>query len=189
MPSAIPSASPPPEEPATAADRVDEALEADLIDFPTAVLYRMYASFGDPRLPEDLQGPAVDEDPLPFVVATDPTVTLPDEIRAELATYLARPTDPDSAFHGTAGAGAVPALARSNAVTAALTCVDAWASQPASVPMKTWARCVGATNRSSQRASPSPMPSSASSSTSRASGAGTCSTSTPGSGFGRRAAR
>src|SRR5688500_12371477 len=44
-----PPPSPPPSEPAGAADQIVAAMEAGEIDYPTSLLYRMYAVMGDPR--------------------------------------------------------------------------------------------------------------------------------------------
>ena len=139
---------PPSAAPTTSADQIVAAMEAGEIDFPTSLLYRMYAMFGDPRLPSEFDGPADEEDLAPLLLATDPEVELPDDIRALMETYIVRPTDPLSAFSGARETDTTSltsrALASVGGPVAALACgANGWAAQNAAVPIKVWARCTG----------------------------------------------
>lgn len=149
---------PPPAEPIGAASQIVAAMEAGLIDYPTSLLYRMYAVVGDPRLPAEFDGPTEGEDLAPFVVPDDPDLELPADIRALMDPYLVRPTDPLSAYSGelepATGTGAPRAMAfladpvldpRDPLGPVALVACNerGWAAQNATVPIKVWARCTG----------------------------------------------
>jgi hypothetical protein len=157
LPSAAPSSpgptestplAPPPAAPTAAADQIDAAMEAGDIDYPTAVLYRIYAVVGDPRLPAEFDGSSDGEDSAPFFAATDPDVELPAEIRALIEPYLLRPTDPLSAFSGEREPDAQAFSARASSLREGPIALEAcdqngWAAQNATVPIKVWARCTG----------------------------------------------
>lgn len=138
----------PPAAPATSSDRIEAALEAGEIDYPTSLLYRMYALFGDPRLPAQLDGPSAGEDMQPFLGATDSDEQMPADTLSLLEPYLVRPTDPQSAFSGQREPAALAQLAPREAAGPRPVALEAcnesgWASQNATVPIKVWARCTG----------------------------------------------
>lgn len=118
------------------------------IDYPTSLLYRMYAVVGDPRLPAEFDGPTDGEDLTPFLVLSDPDVELPPDIRALMDPYLVRPTDPRSAYSGerepATAMDASRAMAYLRGPVALTACNErGWAAQNATVPIKVWARCTG----------------------------------------------
>lgn len=95
-PGATPGA-PLPEE-VTPADLIAEAEVAGLIDHATALRYRVYALFEDPRLPGEYLGDAWGEDNAAIDEIRLRPDTVPPDLLADLAPYLARPTNPSSAF-------------------------------------------------------------------------------------------
>ena len=75
------------------------ALRDGVIDYPTSLVYRAWALFHDPRLPEafDGSGPAGD-DGLLFAEVRVMANVLPLAAREEVEAYLLRPDDPRSPF-------------------------------------------------------------------------------------------
>jgi hypothetical protein len=130
------------------------ALTAGDIDYPTSLLYRAYAMFGDSRLPAQYAGGANPHNDSFFREASNPD--LPDNVKAELAPFLARPTDPASIFQQSAAAAQkLSGRARANATAsdAATPCTLAegeveksgWKSVLLSadnaVPVRFWIQC------------------------------------------------
>ena len=77
---------------------IAQALQAGQIDYPTSVLYRAYALFGDPRLPQAYQGSGSSlEDEGFFFEARQPD--LPAAIQTQLRPFLVRPSSPESIFN------------------------------------------------------------------------------------------
>jgi hypothetical protein len=89
---------PQPESP-TSAELILADLDAGRIDQPTALLYRVFAMFGDARLPAGYATDGWQEDGAAIALATDQLDTLPAEIASEVRPFLARPTDPQSVFN------------------------------------------------------------------------------------------
>lgn len=85
-------------------DRILAALDEGRIDEPTALLYRVYALFGDARLPGEYVTDRWEEDAGAMAAAAAQLDTLPPEIAAELRPFVARPTDPVSVWHDVAAA-------------------------------------------------------------------------------------
>ena len=76
---------------------IDDALRAGRIDLGTALLYRAYALFADPRLPAEFDGVGTEpEDSRLLIEIAD--ATLSDAARALLEPFTVRPTDPRSVF-------------------------------------------------------------------------------------------
>lgn len=124
------------------------AVEAGSISYDTSLLYRAYALFGDPRLPQQFQGSgSVNEDPVLFAAATDPANTLAPDIQAALHPFIVRPTAPDSYFHQLAGTTALAGPAARLAPTDGAAhprdtaCAAGWVTQDAPNPaqVKVWA--------------------------------------------------
>jgi hypothetical protein len=151
-----PAATTPPvaQEP-TSVDRILEARDAGSLDEPTALLYRVYAIFGDPRLPAEYASTTWDEDGGALAEAALQIDTLPPEVAAELRPYLARPTDPSSVFHGSGAIGMVPgtavlamarpAPAHDPDAPAAVVCDRAtnWGYIDGAEPWRVWGPCNG----------------------------------------------
>ncbi len=81
----------------TAQQLIAADLAAGRIDANTALLYRAYAMYGDPRLPEQYGGGFMIEDAAFFQLAQDPN--LPAEMKARLEPFLVRPDDPQSVYN------------------------------------------------------------------------------------------
>ncbi len=143
-------------DPTTSRDLIAAALAAGQIDWPTSLLDRIWAQWGDPRLPSALVAPGSSTgDDLgigidSFLFRKD----IPDGVYASMQPYLVRPTDPSSAFYPKGrtaltalGAGVAPAVARpaSDVVTALADCGPSspWASQNGLHAFKVWATCTG----------------------------------------------
>jgi len=104
-----PSGPPPaPDSDPTSADLIEAALAAGTIDAPTALLYRVYSTFSDLRLPEEYRTPVSAGDDWAMFQAQTTIDTLPPEIAAELRPFLARPTARESVFHGAAATSYLP---------------------------------------------------------------------------------
>jgi len=82
----------------SAADLIlaDEA--AGRIDPTAALLYRVWATFGDPRLPAAYAEGGWSEDSAALAVAQSTLGSLPPEVAAQIQPDLVRPTDPVSPF-------------------------------------------------------------------------------------------
>lgn len=83
----------------TSADLIQADLDAGRIDRPTSILYRVYAIFGDPRLPAAYRSTVVVEDGAALAAARIELDTFPQAVADELRPYLVRPTDPASVFY------------------------------------------------------------------------------------------
>lgn len=121
-------------------------LEAGTIDYKTSMLYRAYALFGDARLPAQYKG-AVDPDNDGFFLeASEPDQ--PDAVKAELAPFLARPTDAASAFQAKPrGAAKRGAPEPSGCVPApGQTELNGWKSVRGTHPIRVWIGCGGETD-------------------------------------------
>jgi hypothetical protein len=143
-------------EPTTAEDLIATALAGGQIDWPTALRDRIWANWGDSRMPSELlgAGPGTQDDVGigidPYLFSSD----IPDDVYAQIEPYLVRPTDPTSAFYpgavaaitssGSAGAMAA-APPGSDGLTAMDDCGESapWASQNGLHPFKVWAPCTG----------------------------------------------
>ncbi|MFP4597718.1 MAG: hypothetical protein ACLFVJ_05675 [Persicimonas sp.] len=80
-------------------DLIDEALDDGDIDEATALLYRVYASFGDPQLPEQYWGHRSSANGTGLMIeVVSEYDSLPEEIQSALDPFLRRPTDVESAF-------------------------------------------------------------------------------------------
>lgn len=87
-----------PELPPTSTDLILQAERDGEIDAATALLYRMWAQFNSPSLPDELRG-APPHDLALFGEVAQVWDELPEEIRDQLQPYLLRPSDPDSVFN------------------------------------------------------------------------------------------
>lgn len=133
---------------------IQRAVEEGRLDFATSLLYRAYAFFEDPRLPDEFRGDgSLHEDPGLFILPDAMGDELPEGIRQQLDPFLVPPTDPTSIFSepdDTAAYG--PQVGALGPVvglgpSAQLECRDGWASRHATVPIKVWARCTGSYER------------------------------------------
>jgi hypothetical protein len=77
-------------------------------------LYRIYAMFGDARLPAEYATASWDDDQAALSYLATSIDTLPANIADEIRPFLARPTDPLSVFHEDGGTALLP-LADPNA--------------------------------------------------------------------------
>ena len=88
---------PAPDEPPTSIGLIANALAAGTIDYPTSLVYRAYALFGDSRLPPVYDGALRrGEDQGLFLEASGMWGTLTPEMRAALEPFVVRPSDPRS---------------------------------------------------------------------------------------------
>ena len=84
---------------------IADALAAGTIDFPTSLLYRAYALFGDSRLPPAYDGELWQgEDEALFLEASRAWGGLAPEVRDALEPFMVRPTDPKSIYYSPAPA-------------------------------------------------------------------------------------
>jgi hypothetical protein len=111
------------------------------IDYPTSLLYRAYALFGDPRLPADLAGSgSVGEDDSLFREIPYHWNELSRTTQDLLAPFVARPANPRSRFFQS-GSTAVNSAAASAQDSQ---CQDGWISRDSpSNPYKLWMHCTG----------------------------------------------
>lgn len=141
---------------ATSADLIRAAVDAGSLDDATGLLYRIYAVFGDPRLPAQFATGGPHEDVEAMMRAPLEIDRLPPAVAAELRPYLARPTDPSSPFFDIAAGEADQNAARLAAFTpggiqmtvrqaapAAVTCDPAthWGSAVGTHRFRVWGRC------------------------------------------------
>ncbi|HEX6607729.1 MAG TPA: S-layer homology domain-containing protein, partial [Chloroflexia bacterium] len=82
--------------PASAQQLIAAAYQAGQIDYPTSLLYRAYALFGDTRLPASYQGVGSTGDAMLFREIAAGRATLPASVLAQLQPFLVRPDDPAS---------------------------------------------------------------------------------------------
>ncbi len=119
---------------------IAKALAAGVIDYPTSLLYRAYAQFGDARLPDAYQGDLLEEDSTLQREYTASAGTLPASIKALLSPFMVRPDVAVSAWSVYATAH-MPSGIQGNTAT---TCTGQWASATSTAPgvnAKVWATC------------------------------------------------
>lgn len=87
-----------PEPPPTSTQLIAEATAAGMIDEPTALLYRTWSTFGDPRLPQEFIGAPETHDLALIAQLRERLDDLPDDIRAQIEPFLLRPSNPASIF-------------------------------------------------------------------------------------------
>ncbi|MEA2528191.1 MAG: hypothetical protein QOF73_5418 [Thermomicrobiales bacterium] len=127
---------------------IEARLRTGEIDYPTSLLYRAYALFGDPRLPADLAGSgSAGEDSRLFREIPRQWNYLPKETQDLLTPFVARPTDPSSRFFRPGGTSADAGAVAESAANAALAdeeCQDGWISRNGPQhPYKLWMHCTG----------------------------------------------
>ena len=85
------------DEPRSSYNLIDEALTASRIDAETAYRYRVFAAFGDSRLPASYRGTVVPADPPSQVWSVGEVLgTLSPQTQSELAPFFMRPDEPGS---------------------------------------------------------------------------------------------
>lgn len=104
---------------ATSEQLIAQALESGEIDEPTSLLYRTWLFFGDSLLPEEYLGAPAPHDEGFIHELRAKLDGLPEDIRAQVDSYLLRPADPASAFNAQAEPAASADQAASQAHTAA----------------------------------------------------------------------
>jgi hypothetical protein len=128
-------------------DKILADVEAGKIDADTGLMYRIFASFADSRLPAEYAGgpPDVDQAALDESAFRLDKGDLPGTIADAVRPYLLRPTNPDSAFYGGPttgfrGTDLVPALFVGQDQPACG--ANGWATlKSATQPVKVWVRC------------------------------------------------
>ena len=161
----IPATSAPPsnEEPGgrTSADLIRAAVAAGSLDDATGLLYRVYAVFGDPRLPAEFATGVAHEDFQALMRAPLDIDRLPAAVADQLRPYVVRPTDPSSLFFDTSAAeatgdatlAAVRTGSLGKSVPQAISPVEVvcdpvtrWGSALGTHRFKVWGRCGDATS-------------------------------------------
>jgi hypothetical protein len=124
-------------------DLIRRAQADGRLDARTAMLYRVFALFGAPELPAEYRSDVWAEDNAVLAHAQSELEHLPSDVAEAIRPFLARPTDPSSAFHGRpASASLQLASTRSSVRTAAVTCgANGWASIDGVSHFKVWGRC------------------------------------------------
>jgi hypothetical protein len=121
---------------------IEARLLSGAIDYPTSLVYRAYALFGDPRLPADLagSGATVEDDGL-FREIPYTWDKLPRKTQDLLTPFIVRPTDPRSRFFSSRSLAAdAPAASAQNDGE----CQDGWISRDSGkFPYKLWMHCTG----------------------------------------------
>ena len=138
----------------TAAELIEADRAAGRIDGATALQYRVFAIFGDPRLPDAYAAAPAGEDRAALHDAQDAIGTLPEAIAAELRPYLVRPTDPTSVFHDIRGAATAALTGGASGVSLAAyrepaAAARSSATAPAAVvcnPVSGWGYALGVAN-------------------------------------------
>ena len=136
----------------TAADKIIAAQEAGILDEATALLYRVYAVFGDPRLPADYASDLWVEDGAALALAADRLDSLPGAVADELRPFLVRPTDPKSVFFTSAATALAPAngdgrvtaaraVAETGRTAAGIVCNTGWGYLDGAAPFRVWGAC------------------------------------------------
>jgi hypothetical protein len=147
---------PPDPRPPTAASKIEAAVEAGTLDAATGVLYRIYATFGDSRLPDAFRGEPAD-DPAVFTEAARDIDAYPTDVQAALRPFLLRPADPASIWSSAPAARApgsdivlaaahppVPDVPGNEATPV---CDGLWAKQASpTLPVVVWGQCIGDVN-------------------------------------------
>jgi hypothetical protein len=127
----------------TSTSKIADALASGTIDEPTSLLYRLYASFNDDRLPAEYQG-AWSEDLDASHRVRELWDTLSVDVQAALLPFMVRPTSAKSIW-----APAVSASRGGAALTsvrlAGTTCQDGFIHRQvsATVPVVIWGQCGG----------------------------------------------
>lgn len=98
-------------EPPTSEELIAEARESGHIDYETSLIFRAYALYNDPRLPEDYRSPVVDlhagGDLFREIDSKESELSA--ETLDSLAPFTARPNDPESIFNASQPSGLSPA--------------------------------------------------------------------------------
>lgn len=151
---ATPTPTAPSFQPSTSAQKIAAALELGEIDGPTSLLYRVFAMFGDPRLPEKFRGEP-EHDQLSLALAHEQFDELPPAVQEQIAPFLVRPSDPASTWNtepvttGSRGtvllAAAHQAPSVPSVAVAAPACDGTWMHGRVSsnIPVMIWAQCTG----------------------------------------------
>lgn len=127
----------------TSMSKIIEALKSGVIDEPTSLLYRLYASFNDDRLPAAYQGEAAEDNAVGVRVRQLwPTLTA--DQQAAMLPFMVRPTSPKSVWLPAASASAGGAQLASVRLTATA-CQDGFLRKQVSptVPIVIWGQCGG----------------------------------------------
>jgi hypothetical protein len=140
----------PPSQPdqSTSASKIAVALASGAIDEPTSILYRLYASAGDDRLPSAYGGAWSEDDPAADVarVRWD---SFPPDVQASMLPFLVRPTSPRSTWAASASASRrgpqLVSLTTASVRLAASACQDGFIRKQVSptVPILVWGQCGG----------------------------------------------
>jgi hypothetical protein len=146
----------PPDNP-SAADLIERDRVNGKLDDATALLYRVYAQFGDSRLPEPYASAPVTEDRSGLSNAQRRIDRLPAAVADEVRPFFVRPTDPSSVFYdvrvaasaGTSSAAALaayrppPAVSQPPAAPAPVTCnrITGWGYATGVARFKVWGEC------------------------------------------------
>src|SRR5687768_1672750 len=95
-----PTSRPVEQAPPTSFELIDRALAAKQITEEKAYVYRVFAAFGDSRLPDQFRGVngSLSEPPPVVIEAGKRLRTFSPETQAELAPFFKRPTTPGSWF-------------------------------------------------------------------------------------------
>jgi hypothetical protein len=127
---------------------IEEALSAGRIDYPTSLLFRAYALFGDPRLPAEFVGDGSSgEDGGLAQEIEQAQPDLPAAILDALTPFLVRPTDPRSFFNQPiANASRMPLFQGAVTPPAYPNCQSGWLGKRSATPaikFKVWVQCDG----------------------------------------------
>jgi hypothetical protein len=137
---------------------ITQAVANGTLDPSTALLYRIWAQFGDPQLPAQFAGPGPTlEDTAIGMQTAAGQGDIPDDLWARMLPYLVRPTDSTSAFYPLAtGSTIEPAsavghlpggggAANPDALTSLQDCSGSsmWASEGGANDFKIWETCSG----------------------------------------------
>jgi hypothetical protein len=96
---------PGPEQIPSSQELIERALQAGDIDYATSLMYRVWALFQAPELPEAYDGSgSTGEDTYLFFELARVRADLPAAIESAVAPYLVRPSDPTSIFSASGGA-------------------------------------------------------------------------------------
>ena len=141
-----------PRQPASAATLIERASAAGKISQARALVYRLQAMSGDPRLPAAYAGPAGEDLPAIVDAYWSPSQLEP-KAAARVARYLARPTDIGANGHAVAelpntqAAVFVPGSTAAGAEPASSVqrdCTDGnWVSEVGQHPFRVWLNCTG----------------------------------------------
>jgi hypothetical protein len=132
----------------SAQDLIAEALDSHQLDYGTSLVYRAYALFGDPRLPEAYYGSgSIGEDRQFFGEVKTFWDDLPLETRNQLTPFVVRPNDTRSIFYEPGGNAMNPGAAAAPDAQPAFAdgdCQDGWVAKGGDDhPFKVWMHCDG----------------------------------------------